>query len=385
VAGKGPAGDNGDHYSAFRWRLIRISRAGRIEPAQATSDPNYHEFFEGEIQTVSGLTALSSPTGLISVAGNIEGDMSGGNFKSGTTETITFQVASANPGRAVFEIDGAGVQGTTVIPGTETPTPDVDINMNYQVFVDIKSESPVYASNTNTSTTKGGQLSLGNLLTSASGASYRQIELWDSAGGSGGGFVVNGVQQNAGQEIDITQSQFASTSFHVGTAGGTDNLWVRVQQNDGSLTSWLPFAVTSPVDRPPVVSAALNVTAQHKQSFTASSLFSVTDPDGDAITAYQFWDSTQDPASGQWVVGGTAQAAQQTIDVTGTQLASVAFQSGSGSDHLWVRANERHWLGCLAGLLCRRAGRLRSGRDCDRRKSHGLSRDDLCGLITVQL
>jgi hypothetical protein len=93
--------------------------------------------------------------------------------------------------------------------------------MNYQVFVDIKSESPVYASNTNTSTTKGGQLSLGNLLTSASGASYRQIELWDSAGGSGGGFVVNGVQQNAGQEIDITQSQFASTSFHVGTAGPT--------------------------------------------------------------------------------------------------------------------------------------------------------------------
>ncbi len=331
------------HYYDFSYAggLSTVSIQLNIEAAQALqSNPNYHEYFYGEIMPVVGLTALSSPTGITSVAGNIVGDGAQGNYTAGTTETITFQVASANPGRAVFEIDGFGYNGTTVIPGTDTPTPDVAINMNYQVFVDIKSESPVYATNTNTAATKNGQVTLGNLLTSASGASYRQLELWDSAGGSGGGFVVNGVQQNAGQEIDITQAQFANTSFHVGTAGGTDNLWVRVQQNDGSPTSWLPFTVTSPVDRAPIVSATANVAAAHKQSFAASSLFSVVDPDGDAITAYQLWDSTQDPASGHWVVNGVAQPSGQTIDLTPAQLASTTFQTGSGSDQLWIRASD---------------------------------------------
>jgi len=66
----------------------------------------------------------------------------------------------------------------------------------------------------------------------------------------------------------------------------------------------------------------------------------VSDADGDAIKAYQFWDSTSDPASGHWVVGGVVQSAGQAIDVTPAQLSSTTFQSGSGSDHLWVRASD---------------------------------------------
>ncbi|HEX8031225.1 MAG TPA: hypothetical protein VF491_22305 [Vicinamibacterales bacterium] len=58
----------------------------------------------------------------------------------------------------------------------------------------------------------------------------------------------------------------------------------------------------------------------------------------DTFTHYQFWDSTADPASGHWVVGGVAQAANIAIDVTPTQLPNTSFQSGSGSDDLWVRA-----------------------------------------------
>src|SRR5205814_1342224 len=61
---------------------------------------------------------------------------------------------------------------------------------------------------------------------------------------------------------------------------------------------------------------------------------------GDTITAYQFWDSTADPASGHWVVGGIAQGAGVAIDVTPTQLLTASFQSGSGTDHVWARAND---------------------------------------------
>ena len=63
-----------------------------------------------------------------------------------------------------------------------------------------------------------------------------------------------------------------------------------------------------------------------------------SDGDGDAIAKYQLWDSTADPASGHWLVNGTAQGANQAIDVTAAQLAQTSFQSGSGSDTVYVRA-----------------------------------------------
>jgi len=39
-------------------------------------------------------------------------------------------------------------------------------------------------------------------------------------------------------------------------------------------------------------------------------------------------------------VNGVVQGANWAIDVTAMQLAQTTFQSGSGSDDLWVRAND---------------------------------------------
>jgi hypothetical protein len=329
VSSFGTTFDTATHYYSFAYAggLSTVSISLTISPAQVLSDNvNAYEISLGEIVAVSGVTPLSSPTGIISVAGNIVGDGAQGNYAAGWTETITFQVANANPGRAVFEIDGGGIKGDD--------NGYADVSMTYRMSVDIKSEAPLYAKAADTATTKDGQLQLSNLLTTAQGSTYKQIQLWDSVGGSGGGFVVNGVQQSAGQEVDITQTQLASTSFKVGTAGGTDKLWVRVEQNDGSLTPWQSFTVTAPVDRAPIESAP-DRTAAHLQSFAASSLFTASDPDGDVITKYAFWDST---GSGHFVVNGVAQAASTEIDITAAQLAQTAYQSGSGADRLWVRA-----------------------------------------------
>jgi hypothetical protein len=87
----------------------------------------------------------------------------------------------------------------------------------------------------------------------------------------------------------------------------------------------------------PVVTAS-DFTATHGQNIAASALFSASDPDGDTITRYQLLDSTNASDSGHWVVGGQAQGANQTIDITAAQLSSTTFQSGSGSDDLQVRA-----------------------------------------------
>ena len=96
----------------------------------------------------------------------------------------------------------------------------------------------------------GEALNLSSLATIADPGSvgYQQFELWDSKGTlAGGQFVVNGVRQTGGHEIDVSPANVASTVFDVGTAGGTDTLWPRLLQNDGSLTPWQQFTVTDPV------------------------------------------------------------------------------------------------------------------------------------------
>ncbi|MFX9177173.1 hypothetical protein ABTN70_20070, partial [Acinetobacter baumannii] len=66
-------------------------------------------------------------------------------------------------------------------------------------------------------------------------------------------------------------------------------------------------------------------------------------------TAYQLWDSTSDPASGHWVVGGVAQAAGIAINVSPAQLTSTSFQSGSGSDELGPRSFDASAWGAWSG------------------------------------
>ena len=89
-----------------------------------------------------------------------------------------------------------------------------------------------------------------------------------------------------------------------------------------------------------MVTAADPINVAHGANALASSLFSVSDADGDTIARYQFWDSTADAASGHWMVNGVAQATGMAIDVTAAQLGQTTFQSGSGTDDLWVRASD---------------------------------------------
>jgi len=162
-------------------------------------------------------------------------------------------------------------------------------------------------------------------------------QFWDSTFGSTSGYwLVNGVVQAAGQAINVTPSQLANASFQ--SASGTDQLWVRA--SDGLRWSdWTSFNVTAPAENAPVITAH-TYSATHFENIAAASLFSVSDADGDPITAYQFWDSTFDPASGRWIVGGSVQPVGQAINVTAAQFATATFQTGSGPDQLWVRATD---------------------------------------------
>jgi hypothetical protein len=161
------------------------------------------------------------------------------------------------------------------------------------------------------------------------------FDYWNSGTG-GGHFVLNGAALPSGQGNVVTAAQLAQLTYQPGS--GADTLWIRA--NDG--TVWGPwsnsFTITAPTDSAPVVHVS-NVTLAHGNANPlASSLFSVTDAEGDSITTYGVWDNGV--GGGQFVLNGVAQPNGQEIDVTAAQLAQLKYQAGSGTDTLWVKAND---------------------------------------------
>ncbi|MBR1207448.1 hypothetical protein [Bradyrhizobium sp. AUGA SZCCT0124] len=160
-----------------------------------------------------------------------------------------------------------------------------------------------------------------------------QYAFWDTGGN--GHWVVNGVAQAASAEIDVSAANLSQVSYVYGPGGSpSDTLFVRA--NDGSeWSTWKSFTATA-TNQAPTVSVA-NVVTVSGQTFAAANLVTATDADGDAITKYALWDSN---TNGRWNVNGVNQQANTEIDVTAAQLSQATYQAGSGTDQLWIRAND---------------------------------------------
>jgi hypothetical protein len=157
--------------------------------------------------------------------------------------------------------------------------------------------------------------------------------LWDTQGN--GYWVVNGVVQATNAEIDITAAQLAQTSYVFGPYGSApDTLFIKA--TDGTLSSkWGPgFTATPEPDQAPV-SQASSFTTVTGQTLAATSLVSATDADGDTITKYGFWDTE---GNGHWTVSGVTQPTNAEFDVSASNLSSVNYVAGNGTDTLFVRA-----------------------------------------------
>jgi autotransporter-associated beta strand protein len=88
----------------------------------------------------------------------------------------------------------------------------------------------------------------------------------------------------------------------------------------------------------PVVIPTNNaVIASHLHTIAASSLFTASGGNGGAITAYDFWDTGAN--GGHWLLNGSPLGANQDNIVNAAQLGQVTYQSGAGTDMLWVRAS----------------------------------------------
>jgi hypothetical protein len=157
--------------------------------------------------------------------------------------------------------------------------------------------------------------------------------VYDGTTSAGHGyFEVNGTVVPQATPTWVTQAQLAQTTFVAGTAGASDD--ARMIAYDGQLFSnngvWSKVAVTAVADAPPQMSLpsgnVVSIVAGH--SVAVTSLFSASDPDGDALT-YMVYDGTTSAGHGHFVVNGTVIPQATPTWVTQAQLAQTTFVAGT--------------------------------------------------------
>ncbi len=254
------------------------------------------------------------------------------------------------PAQQTFIVSAAQLAQTIYVVGLGTDVLRVQGSDGIQFgpWQSITMVGPVdtgpFIRSSNLAFTPGKVIAASSLFTAGDlfGHPITEYQFWDSTRDPASGhFYINGVQQAAGTVIDVPASQIGSVTFITGTVSNA----LQVRVSDGVMWSaadtaaWAPFSVNVVAAVPPVVTTS-NIGAAPGQTLAASSLFTVSDPNGYAITEYQFWDSTRDAASGHFYINGVQQAPGTVIDVTAAQVQQglLTFVTGTVSNSLQVRA-----------------------------------------------
>ena len=208
--------------------------------------------------------------------------------------------------------------------------------------LDVAVERTPVVTTSNVSFAPGQTMAASSLfaVNDPNGYAITEYQFWDRTSDSASGhFYFNGVEVADHTVLDVTAAQLSEVTF----VTGTDPTALEIRAFDGVSWSaaqsalWAPFTVNVTVPPPPIVTTS-NVSFTPGQTLAASSLFTVTDPDSLAITEYQFWDRTSDPASGHFYFNGVEVADHTVLDVTAAQLSEVTFVTGTDPNGLEVRA-----------------------------------------------
>ncbi len=322
-----------------------------FDPTTATQLPNDPTF--GAMLDADWSFTTTNADGSYSVTtwdvANIQSDWS--------VRTIAFAASGQQTSRTDFNRDGSVLvtlsDGTSTVTFTDTTgfQPWVSQVLAYNAARDLVTRTVTNRDGTLTSTSYSNpppavsvsSLTLNhNQTTIAASALFTAVDVGGQAiteyalyntGTGGAHFVVNGATQGVGQEIDVTAAQLAQTIYQAGASA--DQLWVKAF--DGQWSGWTPGFTVSRAESPPVITPITTLQLHPNQSsVAASSLFSASDPDGDAIVQYAL--RASGTTGGFFSVNGVAQPAGQADTISAGQLAQTTYQAGSGADTLWVMA-----------------------------------------------
>jgi len=302
----------------------------------------------GEVFAASSLFSVSDPDGNPITEYELYDFTTGGGHwvVNGVAEpaTTAIYITAAQLSQTTFQTatSGGDMLGVAAYDGVSWSA--AGAWTTFDVNAPIEQPPVVTASNV-TATTPGEVFSASSLFSASASAGYSitEYELYDWTTG-GGHWVVNGVVEPATTSIYITAAQLSQTTF-VSATSSSDVLGVAAY--DGvhwsASGAWTTFDVTAPVEPPPVVTASAVTATTSGEVFSASSLFSTSDPSGIPIIEYELYDWTT--GGGHWVVNGVAEPATTGIYITASQLSQTSFVSAtSGTDVLGVAAYDGiHW------------------------------------------
>src|SRR3984885_2188176 len=193
---------------------------------------------------------------------------------------------------------------------------------------------PSLAVSGDASASSGQTLALSSLVTISDldSVGYQTLQLWDSDGTTTGGeFLINGVAQTGNQAINVPSG--ANVVFDAGTGSGTDTLWARLIQSNGTATGWEEFSVSVPA---PTVNVSGIANATTGEVINLASLVTVSDS-SNATYQLQLWYSDGTTMGGEFLINGVAQTGNHAINVPSG--ANVVFDAGTsaGTDPLWAQ------------------------------------------------
>jgi hypothetical protein len=259
--------------------------------------------------------------------------------------TTSFTQADLNNGLVSYHETASGVKSDNFLFTVTDAAGNVTGTQTFQIGID---HPPVLTlASTNVSANAGQSLPASSLF-SASDADGDALSyyLYEGSAANTGHFVVNGTAEPVQTSFLVTAAQLAQTTFVAGSAGTSADLYVIAydgQSYSGNGIASEFHVNVAGVDHPPVLTVpSANVSASAGQTISASSLFSASDADGDALSYYLYEGSAAN--TGHFVVNGTAEPVQTSFLVTAAQLAQTTFVAGSAgtSADLYAIAYDGH-------------------------------------------
>jgi hypothetical protein len=165
------------------------------------------------------------------------------------------------------------------------------------------------------------------------GDAITRYGFYDAGGTSNGQLMVNGAAQPGGQWIYVGAKELGSVQYVGGSSPGQQSLYVEAfDASTGSWSAYASFTARTVATTPPTVQVQ-NVRMPENGSIAAASLItSESNPDGDSLTRYGFFDAGGNN-NGHFAVNGATQSDGQWAYVRANDLSSVTYDGGSSPGH----------------------------------------------------
>lgn len=303
-----------------------------------------------------GNSPVSSSGGTVNVTGY---PASSGGALVNSTQFVTQQnssntilqgteIGEGSSGGPVW-VSGSG--GTPILAGVVSAAigatgyfAEITSTIYSQILAWLNEDSPHVAPTVNVhdvSVAANASIAASSLVTSISnpsGDSITQYVFFD-AGSGGGHFTVGGVVQPSGQNIYVDLNNLINAQYVGGSSPSSETLYVSVYDyTTNSYSNFSPLTATTTAATHVVPSVSVHdVSVAAGTSIAASSLVtSVSNPSGDSITQYVFYDAGG--GGGHFTVGGVVQSAGQNIYVDLSNLSNALYVGGPspGSETLYV-------------------------------------------------